>query len=72
MRYQSNRPKRQFLAGVKCPQCQKTDVIVQITCFDPPDEYIECIDCGHNERRPSTDELKIIQANNEVSVVKFL
>lgn len=72
MRYQSNRPKRQFLAGVKCPTCQQSDVVVQIITFDPPDEYIECTDCGHTERRPNADSIKIIQAENEVGVVKFL
>ena len=41
MRYQSNRPKRQFLAGVKCPKCGAW--MVQEKIFEPqPDEYIEC------------------------------
>lgn len=72
MRYQSTRPKRQFLAGVKCPVCQKLDVVVQIITFDPPDEYIECTACQHQERRPNADEVKLIQAENAVGIVKFL
>lgn len=75
MRYQSNRPKRQFLAGVKCPSCGELDKIVQITTFEPtPDEYIECTVCGHTERRPKPEELPSIQQHqdNGVGVVKFL
>lgn len=76
MRYQSNRPKRQFLAGVACPACKTMDVIVQIQVFEPDyDEYIECIECGHHERRPTPDEIAIIQAQNAkadgVGLVKF-
>lgn len=59
MRYQSNRPKRQFLAGVSCPKCEKIDVIVQVQIFEPEaDEYIECTQCGHIERRPEADGIK--------------
>lgn len=74
MRYQSTRPKRQFLAGVRCPSCQKSDVIVQVQIFTPnADEYIECIECGHTERRPTPDEAAQIQAAKDgVGVVKFL
>lgn len=62
MRYQSTRPRRQFLAGVKCPNCGKIDTIVQVQIFEPEqDEYIECIECGHHERRPTAEELPAIQ-----------
>ena len=63
MRYQSNRPKRQFLAGVSCPKCQTVDAVVQVQIFEPEaDEYIECTSCGHTERRP--DPEAIIEKNN--------
>lgn len=66
MRYQSGRPKRQFLAGVKCPNCGDIDTIVQVEIFEPnPDEYIECIACGHNERRPSASDIKAIQGQSK-------
>ncbi len=59
MRFQSSRPKRQFLAGVACPHCQAKDAIVQVQRFEPePDEYIECIECGHKEHRPSAEEVR--------------
>ena len=58
MRYQSSRPKRQFLAGVRCPKCQTMDAVVQVNIVTPtPDEYIECTQCGHNEHRPDPDAI---------------
>ena len=56
MRYQSSTPKRQFLAGVRCPKCQAMDAVVQVNIAIPePDEYIECTKCGHAEHRPDPD-----------------
>ncbi|WP_066802165.1 YheV family putative metal-binding protein [Moraxella oblonga] len=78
MRYQSNRPKRQFLAGVKCTHCGQIDTTVQVQIFTPePDEYIECVKCQHIARRPTKDDLPQIQANTEgsmtaVGVVRFV
>lgn len=58
MRYQSDKPKRQFLAGVSCPKCQTMDAVVQINITIPePDEYIECTQCGHKEYRPDPDAI---------------
>lgn len=73
MRYQSKRPKRQFLAGVRCPSCQAMDVVVQVQIFEPSfDEYIECTVCQHSEHRPTPEETAVIQAKNDgVSIVKF-
>lgn len=71
MRYQSNRPKRQFLAGVRCSQCQAMDSTVQIQIFTPVfDEYIECTLCGHSERRPTADDIK--SPKSEENVVRFI
>lgn len=58
MRYQSSRPKRRFLAGVRCPKCQALDAVVQVNIVTPtPDEYIECTQCGHTEHRPDPDAI---------------
>lgn len=58
MRYQSSRPKRRFLAGVRCPKCQALDAVVQVNIVTPtPDEYIECTQCGHTEHRPNPDAI---------------
>lgn len=76
MRYQSTRPKRQFLAGVKCTQCGQMDTTVQVQIFVPDfDEYIECVECQYQERRPTADELTQIQATTHddgVGMVKFI
>ncbi|MDO4427102.1 MAG: YheV family putative metal-binding protein [Moraxella sp.] len=75
MRYQSNRPKRQFLAGVVCTACKSQDTTVQIQIFEPDyDEYIECISCHHQERRPKPEDLNTQseQGADEVGVVRFL
>lgn len=62
MRYQSDAPKRRFLAGVSCPKCQAMDTVVQVNIATPePDEYIECTQCGHTEHRPDPD---VISAKN--------
>lgn len=58
MRYQSDRPKRRFLAGVRCSECQALDAVVQVNIVVPePDEYIECTQCGHSEHRPDPDAI---------------
>ncbi|WP_367109039.1 YheV family putative metal-binding protein [uncultured Psychrobacter sp.] len=64
MRYQSDRPKRRFLAGVSCPKCQAMDAVVQVNVVTPePDEYIECTECQHTEHRPDPS---VISAKNHL------
>ncbi|MDO5652064.1 MAG: YheV family putative metal-binding protein [Moraxella sp.] len=75
MRYQSNRPKRQFLAGVACRACKAIDTTVQVQTFEPVDEYIECVACHHQERRPSKDEASAMRAGDgfgDTGVIKFI
>lgn len=69
MRYQSKRPKRQFLAGVTCRACNRTDTVVQVQSFEPVDEYIECIECGARERRPTKSDLTL--PTQDVGIVHF-
>lgn len=77
MRYQSTRPKRQFLAGVACPNCRTVDTVVQIQVFEPVfDEWIECTTCNHNERRPTPNEATAMRQadgydDTGVGLVKF-
>lgn len=72
MRYQSSRPKRQFLAGVKCTQCGQLDTTVQVQIFEPAfDEYIECINCNHSERRPTAEEIQPKNVSESMGFVKF-
>lgn len=63
--------KKRFIAGVRCPQCQALDRIMMLT--SPTNEWIECIDCGHQETRPSFPE-KIqtsVSTDDEVGIVHF-
>jgi hypothetical protein len=56
------------------------DAVVQVRVFEPePDEYIECTQCGHTERRPDPEAIieKNALANDAMSTgtsgtVKFL
>ncbi|KAF1019470.1 MAG: hypothetical protein GAK29_03896 [Acinetobacter bereziniae] len=43
--------KRRFIAGAKCPKCEAMDRIVMLTQGDV--EWIECIECGYSENRPT-------------------
>lgn len=75
MRYQSTRPKRQFLAGVHCPVCRTMDsvVLVQNIKEDRLEEYIECTACAHQEKRPSATDIHQQQAisSADLQIVKF-
>ena len=62
--------KRRFIAGAKCPKCQAMDRVVMRTSGD--DEWIECIDCGYSENRPThVDEPQPPAAPDEVGVIQF-
>ena len=62
--------KRRFIAGAKCPKCQAMDRVVMLTSND--DEWIECIDCGYSENRPThVDEPQPPAAPDEVGVIQF-
>lgn len=69
--------KKRFIAGARCSACNAQDkVMIFIT---PDDEWIECVECGHTERRPTTvvskgsfDNTSITQTDTEqVNVVQF-
>ena len=69
--------KKRFIAGARCSACQAQDkVMIFIT---PDDEWIECVECGHTERRPTAvvskgtfDDASSTQPDAEqVSVVQF-
>lgn len=67
--------KKRFIAGARCNHCQALDRVVLFTT--PDDEWIECIDCGTKERRPtSIDQLENAVTNSpskadEVGIVQF-
>ncbi len=53
----SNTPiKKRFIAGARCAACQAQDKVMIFITAD--DEWIECVDCGHTERRPTSVDSK--------------
>lgn len=61
--------KRRFIAGAKCPKCQAQDSIVMLTSSN--DEWIECIDCRYNEKRPTYIESQQAIETDIMGVVQF-
>lgn len=62
--------KRRFIAGAKCPKCQALDRIVMLTSGE--NEWIECIDCGYEENRPThVDEPAAPAVPDEIGVIQF-
>lgn len=62
--------KKRFIAGAKCPKCEATDRIVMLTTAE--DEWIECIECGYSENRPThVDEPEAPAVPGEVGVIQF-
>ena len=62
--------KRRFIAGAKCPKCQAMDRVVMLSSND--DEWIECIDCGYSENRPThVEEPETLAVPDEIGVIQF-
>lgn len=41
--------KKRFIAGAVCPSCSKEDTLRWWQ--ESNIEYVECVDCGHTDRR---------------------
>lgn len=62
--------KRRFIAGAKCPKCEAMDRIVMLTQGDA--EWIECIECGYSENRPThVDAPEEAATPDEIGVIQF-
>ncbi|KGP67223.1 putative N-acetyltransferase YedL [Acinetobacter baumannii AB5075] len=62
--------KKRFIAGAKCPKCEAIDRIVMLTTTE--DEWIECIECGYSENRPThIDEPETPAIPDEIGVIQF-
>ncbi|WP_343598280.1 YheV family putative zinc ribbon protein [Acinetobacter sp.] len=62
--------KKRFIAGARCPKCEALDRVVMLT--DDEHEWIECIECGYSENRPTHVELQQAAAQeDEVGVIQF-
>ena len=74
MRYQASGTRKRIMAGAACPACQQQDCVQLFVSAD--DEWIECVECGHQERRPDPAQLAQMQqadpADPSVQVVKLI
>ena len=62
--------RRRFIAGAKCPKCEAMDRIVMLTQDDA--EWIECIECGYSENRPThVDAPEEPAIPDEIGVIQF-
>ena len=62
--------KRRFIAGAKCPKCEALDRIVMLST--QTDEWIECIECGYSEKRPTHVDIPEEPAvPDEIGVIQF-
>lgn len=62
--------KKRFIAGARCMKCNALDRVMIF--MGEGDEWIECVDCGYTERRPTATELTNSPSKREeVGVVQF-
>ncbi|OAL77736.1 metal-binding protein [Acinetobacter sp. SFB] len=62
--------KRRFIAGAKCPKCEAPDRVVMLSSGE--DEWIECVECGYTENRPThIDEPQMPEVPDEIGVIQF-
>ena len=62
--------KKRFIAGARCMKCNAVDRVVMLT--SATDEWIECVECGYTEKRPTeVVDQKIPQHADDVGVVQF-
>lgn len=61
--------KRRFIAGAKCLKCDAMDRIVMLSTADA--EWIECVECGYSENRPTHIDAPEVPEADEVGVIQF-
>lgn len=63
--------KKRFIAGAKCMKCQAMDRVMIF--ISENDEWIECVDCGYTEKRPTsvTEVTNSPSKHDEFGVVRF-
>ncbi|WP_407639239.1 YheV family putative zinc ribbon protein [Acinetobacter larvae] len=63
--------KRRFIAGAKCPKCQAMDRVVMLSDSLHDAEWIECIECGYSENRPTHVEPSTPEPADDIGVIQF-
>ncbi|TKB48110.1 YheV family putative metal-binding protein [Ferrimonas sediminicola] len=58
--------KKRFIAGASCPQCQAMDSIMLFT--EQGVEVMECVECGHQQRRAEAPAEKRAGAGQVIGV----
>ena len=61
--------KKRFIAGARCTQCNGLDKVMLLQTIN--DEWIECVDCGYSERRPTDIVTNSPSKSDEIGVVQF-
>lgn len=61
--------KKRFIAGARCTKCNAMDRVVMLT--SATDEWIECIECGYTEKRPTEVASNTPPQPDDVGVVQF-
>ena len=49
----NKRTRKRFIAGAKCPKCQKMDTLMLY--FENNIEKMECVNCGYHQSQASEE-----------------
>lgn len=60
----SKKQKKRFIAGAKCPSCQKLDTLMLF--FENNVEKMECVACGYHQSQTDTDVKQAAKGSAEV------
>lgn len=61
--------KKRFVAGARCTKCNAMDKVMML--ISEHDEWIECVECGYTERRPTEVVTNSPSKPDEIGVVQF-
>ncbi|NAW59190.1 MULTISPECIES: YheV family putative zinc ribbon protein [unclassified Vibrio] len=63
------KPKKRFIAGASCPQCQSQDTLRW--WIENNIELVECVECDyHDQRKPQTVEKSQHAAQEMIGIFK--
>ncbi|MHC6526129.1 YheV family putative zinc ribbon protein [Vibrio proteolyticus] len=63
------KPKKRFIAGASCPQCQSQDTLRW--WIENNIELVECVECDyHDQRKPQTVETSQHAAQEMIGIFK--
>lgn len=68
MSYANMKIKKRFIAGVRCPKCNRLDRIIMLT--HEQREWIECIECDYSDNRPTPEQIHP-NTQDDIGVIQF-